>query len=130
MSNKYFYAIGRRKTTTATVRIYSEEGKSSVNDKPIEALSYLEGYMEQLMKPLAVVGMEKKMYFTAITSGGGTTGQVGAIVLGLSRALIKFDPSLRPALKQAGLLTRDDRKVERKKTGLVKARKAPQYSKR
>lgn len=130
MANKYFYAVGRRKTTTATVRVFPEAGKNVVNNEPVENLSYLGRYMNQLMQPLVVTGMEGKMYFTAMTKGGGTTGQVGAIVLGMARALAKYDPSFRHPLKKAGLLSRDDRKVERKKTGLVKARKAPQYSKR
>ncbi|MFW5702490.1 MAG: 30S ribosomal protein S9 [Candidatus Dojkabacteria bacterium] len=130
MKDKYFYGLGRRKTTSATVRVYKGKGESVVNDK-LAAEVFPDKYQQHiLLQPLRVLGLENKYYFTAKTNGGGTTGMIGAIALAMSRALVEEDESRKPELKKYGLMTRDDRMVERKKTGLRKARKAPQFSKR
>ena len=126
---KYIEAVGRRKTSTARVRIFKGKGKNIVNGKSVS-----EYFGENLKKfdlyaPLEVTDL-KDIYFSAKVLGGGFTGQQGAIVLGLARALVKYDNSLKPVLRKAGLLTRDPRMVERKKYNHVKARKKPQFSKR
>jgi small subunit ribosomal protein S9 len=129
--NKYFEGIGRRKTSTCRVRIYEGEEASTVNGMPIE--EYFKGIPNakmEIMKPLETVDLKGKYYFTANVSGGGTTGQIDAIQLGLARALYKMDESLKPALRAADLVTRDPRAVERKKYHHRKARKKPQFSKR
>lgn len=128
---KYFYAIGRRKTSVATVRLYNESGKSKVNDKDLEKV-YIHDYEKRkIFQPFEAGGLKiKDFYFTAVTKGGGKISQLSAIQLGLARAIVKYNPDLKTLLKKEGLLTRDPRMVERKKTGLKKARKAEQYSKR
>ncbi len=130
MADKYYFAIGRRKTTTASVRLYEGQGQNTINEKELSTLSYLERYMQKLMLPFSATETTGKFYFTAMTNGGGTTGQADAVAMAIARALTKFEPSFRGVLKKEGLLSRDDRQVERKKTGLRKARKAPQFSKR
>ena len=129
--NKYIEGIGRRKTSTCRVRIYKGDEVSTVNGMPIE--KYFKGIPDakrKIMKPLDVVELKGKYYFTAKVNGGGTTGQRDAIQLGLARALYKMDESLKPALRDADLVTRDPRAVERKKYHHKKARKKPQFSKR
>jgi small subunit ribosomal protein S9 len=126
---KYFEGIGRRKTSTARVRIYQGKTLSTINDKPVTDYFAMD-VSNKATSPLAVAGLEGKYYFTAKVTGGGITGQLEAIQLGIGRALIKMDPALKPSLRKAGYITRDPRMVERKKYHHVKARKKPQFSKR
>ena len=130
MSQETTYATGRRKTSTA--RVYLSEGKGNilVNDIPLEEYFGREVAKILVMQPLVLLDISAKFDIMIKVSGGGSFGQAGAIRLGISRALEKFDPEYRPSLKSAGYLTRDSRKVERKKVGLVKARKSKQFSKR
>jgi small subunit ribosomal protein S9 len=130
MSQETTYATGRRKTSTA--RVYLSEGKGNilVNDIPLEEYFGREVAKILVMQPLALLDISKKFDIMVKVSGGGSFGQAGAIRHGISRALEKFDPEFRPSLKSAGYLTRDSRQVERKKVGLVKARKSKQFSKR
>jgi small subunit ribosomal protein S9 len=112
------------------VRITPGEGRVTVNEK--DPLAYLGRRVLEMgaLAPLRVTGMTRKFDITVKVVGGGTSGQAGAIAHGIARALIRYDPDLRPPLKKAGLLTRDARMKERKKYGLKRARKAPQYTKR
>ncbi len=129
--NKYFEGIGRRKTSTCRVRIYEGDETSTVNGMPID--EYFKGIPEakkKIEEPLVTVELTGKYYFTAQVSGGGTTGQIDSVQLGLARALYEMDESLKPALRDAELVTRDPRAVERKKYHHKKARKKPQFSKR
>ena len=129
--SKYTEGIGRRKVATARVRIYKGDKASTVNGKAITEYFSVTGDIEKkINKPLIVVGHDGKYYFTAKVSGGGTTGQIEAIRLGLARALYEMDPELKPVLRKEELITRDPRAVERKKYNHVKARKKPQFSKR
>ena len=124
-------AVGRRKEAIARVRITpGGEGRVLINDRP--ALSYLgRRSLEQVvMQPLRVTETLRRFDVSAKVVGGGISGQAGAVAHGLARALCEFSPDLRPVLKKAGLLTRDPRMKERKKYGLKRARKAPQYTKR
>jgi small subunit ribosomal protein S9 len=128
---KYFEGVGRRKTSTCRVRIYEGDEASTVNGMPIE--EYFKGIpdaKQRIMEPLDTVELRGKYYFTAKVNGGGTTGQVDSVQLGLARALYAMDEELKPALRQADLVTRDPRAVERKKYHHRKARKKPQFSKR
>lgn len=128
---KYFYAIGRRKTSTVTVRLFEGKGASKINDKAITEIYNLPNQQVKLLEPFVVSELDpKEFHFTVKASGGGVASQLGAIQLGISRAIIKMDEAKKGLLKKAGLLTRDPRMVERKKAGLRKARKAEQYSKR
>lgn len=135
-NGSYFYAVGRRKTAVAQVRIYLNENaeandnKLIVNGKDVKAYFPLVSQQNIFFEPLKSSSLEGKCAVSILVKGGGLTGQVGAIRLGISRALIKFDNELRSILKAEGLLTRDARKVERKKPGLKKARRAPQWAKR
>ena len=130
MSQETTYATGRRKTSTA--RVYLSEGKGNilVNDIPLEEYFGREVAKILVMQPLVLLDISNKFDVMVKVSGGGSFGQAGAIRHGISRALEKFDPEFRPSLKSAGYLTRDSRQVERKKVGLVKARKSKQFSKR
>ena len=130
MSQETTYATGRRKTSTA--RVYLSEGKGNilVNDIPLEEYFGREVAKILVMQPLVLLDISSKFDVMVKVSGGGSFGQAGAIRHGISRALEKFDPEFRPSLKSAGYLTRDSRQVERKKVGLVKARKSKQFSKR
>lgn len=128
--DKYSYAYGRRKTSVATVRLFKGDGVSMVNDKELKTYFPLDSDRKTVLKPLVTVEKLKDFYFTTKVKGGGKKSQTGAISHALARALVEYDSELKPALKKLSLLTRDDRMVERKKTGLVKARKAHQYSKR
>jgi small subunit ribosomal protein S9 len=128
---KYTEGIGRRKTSTARVRLYKGDKASTINGKAVnEHFTTKKEIEKSLRRPLIVVGLEEKYYFTAKVSGGGITGQIDAIRLGLSRALYEMNPELKPILRKEGLVTRDPRAVERKKYHHVKARKKPQFSKR
>jgi small subunit ribosomal protein S9 len=131
MSIQYYEGVGRRKTATARVRIYPEgQGRIIVNDKPAEQYFPRIGDMDRILKPLKVTGGEGRYDITVLVKGGGITGQADAVSHGLARALLKYNPDFRPLLRKAGLLTRDAREKERKKPGLKRARKAPQYTKR
>ncbi len=127
---KYIYTVGRRKTSTSTVRLFEGKGESLVNETPVEKVYADPSLKALLMEPIVLVNGVDKFYFTAKVKGGGKVSQIGAIKHALSRALAKIDPEYKAILKKNLLLRRDDRMVERKKTGLRKARKAPQYSKR
>ena len=128
----YYEGLGRRKEATARVRLHTGGSGNSiiVNDKPLE--EYFTRSMDQVQinKPLKVTGTEGRFDITVKVTGGGVTGQAGAVKLGVARALLKADPEYRKVLRQSGLLTRDARAKERKKPGLKRARKAPQYTKR
>lgn len=127
----YYYGTGRRKTASAQVRLYpSKEPQIIVNDKPVDAYFPRSTDVIDLMRPLQVTATEDMFKITIKVRGGGMTGQAGAIRHGIARALTKANPELRPALRQEGSLTRDPRMKERKKPGLKRARKAPQYTKR
>jgi small subunit ribosomal protein S9 len=131
MSAQYYEGIGRRKNASARVRLFpGGTGNLIINDK--EGSEYLprEGDVDILLEPLAVVGQQGGYDITVQVQGGGITGQRDAIRLGISRALLKIDPDLRPRLREGDLLTRDARVKERKKPGLKRARKAPTYTKR
>jgi len=122
--------VGRRKSSVARVRITRGSGKWSINGRELEDYFPTEKMRYLVTEPMAVVEQTGMWDITVNVNGGGTTGQSGAVRLGLSRALMYEDAELRGTLKAAGLLTRDSRKVERKKYGLKKARRAPQFSKR
>ena len=126
----YFYGTGRRKSSVARVRVYNGTGKITINDRDIDEYFGLETLKLIVRSPLAVAGVEDKFDIVVRVVGGGISGQAGAIRHGLSRALLQYDETLRPALKKAGFLTRDPRMKERKKYGLKAARRAPQFSKR
>jgi len=131
MTMKYYEGIGRRKAATARVRIYpGGEGNIVINDRPLE--EYFSRPMDiiHLRKPLEETANADHYDVSVLVEGGGIKGQAGAIQLGIARALLEADPELRPPLRQGGYLTRDARVKERKKPGLKKARKAPQYTKR
>ena len=128
---KYTEGLGRRKTSTARVRLYEGDKASSVNGKAILEYFNTRNDAEKIvMRPLIVVGLEDKYYFTAKTSSGGVTGQLEAVRLGLARALYEMNPELKSTLRKERLVSRDPRAVERKKYHHLKARKKPQFSKR
>jgi small subunit ribosomal protein S9 len=133
VSERYVYAVGRRKTSIARVRLYptsEEDKKVVVNNKPIREYFGTVALEGVALAPLKAAGLLDTFRVSIITRGGGLHGQAGAIKLGIARSLIKHDPLLRPTLKALGFLTRDARMVERKKPGLKKARRAPQWAKR
>ena len=123
-------ATGRRKTSVAKVWLLPGNGKILVNDRPIDEYFGLETLKVQVRQPLKETNTLDKFDVIAEVKGGGYTGQAGAIRHGIARALLKIDDEYRPALKKQGFLTRDPRMKERKKYGLKKARRAPQFSKR
>lgn len=131
---KYFYAVGRRKTSVAQVRLFVDEKATDndliVNGKKLKEYFPTISLQNSFLAPLKAVGMQGKFRATVLVRGGGVTGQVEAVRLGISRALVIFDGELKKTLKDLGLMTRDAREVERKKPGLKKARKAPQWAKR
>ncbi len=122
--------VGRRKTSTARVFLEKGTGSIIVNKKKLEEYFGREVAQMVVKQPLETVEMLDGFDIKATVSGGGSFGQAGAIRLGIARALVKYDEALKPALRKEGFLTRDSRKVERKKVGLVKARKSKQFSKR
>ncbi|MCP5205660.1 MAG: 30S ribosomal protein S9 [Hahellaceae bacterium] len=130
MSVAQNYGTGRRKTSTARVFLRSGTGNISVNNRPLDVFFGRETARMVVRQPLELVEMLDKFDVMVTVKGGGTTGQAGAIRHGITRALMEYDETLRPALRKAGYVTRDAREVERKKVGLRKARKRPQYSKR
>jgi small subunit ribosomal protein S9 len=130
MAVAQYYGTGRRKSAVARVYATKGTGKITINTKTIE--DYFGRKTDQMVsrQPLQCVEMESNFDVNVIVKGGGPSGQAGAIRHGLTRALMAYDEALRPALRKAGFVTRDSRIVERKKVGLHKARKRPQYSKR
>ena len=130
MSEADFYGTGRRKTSTARVYMKTGSGEITVNNRPLDKFFGRQTAQMIVRQPLELINLTDKFDITVTVSGGGTTGQAGAIRHGLTRALLRYDESLRPVLRKAGFVTRDAREVERKKVGLRKARRATQYSKR
>ena len=126
----YFYGTGRRKDSVARVRVYTGTGKITINDRDIDNYFGLETLKLIVRSPLVLLGLEGKYDVVVRVSGGGVSGQAGAIRHGLSRALLQQNEENRAALKKEGFLTRDPRMKERKKYGLKAARRAPQFSKR
>ena len=126
----YFYGTGRRKSSVARVRVYNGTGKITINDRDIDEYFGLETLKLIVRQPLALTDNIGKYDVVCRVTGGGVTGQAGAIRHGISRALLQANEELRPALKKAGFLTRDPRMKERKKYCLKGARRAPQFSKR
>ena len=123
----FFYGTGRRKKSIARVRVYAGTGKITINDRDIDDYFGLDTLKLIVRQPLNVTELNDKFDIVCRVTGGGVTGQAGAIRHGLARALLQYDESLRPALKKAGFLTRDPRMKERKKYGLKKARRASQF---
>lgn len=126
----FIWGTGRRKNAIARVRICEGTGQFLVNNREVKDYLPRIYWASQAMQPVEVAGVEGKLDIFVNAHGGGLTGQAGAIRMGIARALLKLYPSLRPALKKAGLLTRDSRMVERKKVGLKGARANKQFSKR
>lgn len=129
-NKKYIEGVGRRKTSTARVRIYEEKGDFIVNDKPLNKYFTIQRFIKTAIAPLELLKLKDKFSVTAKVVGGGIMAQAEAVRHGLARALVKYDESFKKLLRQAGFLTRDPRMVERKKYGLKKARKSPQWQKR
>ncbi len=130
MSSTQYYGTGRRKTSTARVFIKSGKGDITINDRTLDQYFGREVARMIVRQPLDVIDMNGKFDINVTVSGGGSFGQAGAIRHGLTRALMEYDETLRSPLRKAGYVTRDARGVERKKVGLRKARKKPQFSKR
>ena len=126
----YFYGTGRRKKSVARVRVYEGSGVITINGRDIDDYFGLDTLKLIVRQPMMVTDTMGKYDIVATVVGGGVSGQAGAVRHGLARALVKADENMKPALKKAGLLTRDPRMKERKKFGLKAARKAPQFSKR
>lgn len=128
---QFYYGVGRRKTSVARVRLYPGTGNITVNGKTSADYFGGRGLNQILLQaPLRATQTNERFDVVVTVVGGGVSGQVGAISHGIARALLRFDEELRPTLKSAGMLTRDPRMKERKKVGLKRARKAPQYTKR
>ncbi len=131
MSVQYYEGIGRRKASTARVRIMNGSGRFIVNEKTAETYFPRIGDLESITAVLAAAGQDRATYdITVMVRGGGVTGQTDAVQLGLARALTKMNPEFGVAMRHGGFLTRDPRVKERKKPGLKRARKAPTYTKR
>ncbi len=130
MAEQVYYSTGRRKSSAARVYLRPGSGKIIVNRRPLDEFFGRETARMIVRQPLTTADLLDKVDIDVSVSGGGNSGQAGAIRHGITRALIKYDESLRPSLRKAGFVTRDAREVERKKVGLHKARKRPQYSKR
>jgi small subunit ribosomal protein S9 len=130
MSTDVYYGTGRRKSSTARVYLRPGNGNITVNARSLDIFFGRKTARMIVRQPLELAELEGKFDVTVRVSGGGTTGQAGAIRHGLTRALLAYDETLRPSLRKAGFVTRDAREVERKKVGLRKARRATQYSKR
>ena len=129
-SKDIFYGTGRRKTSTARVFMRKGKGDFTVNKRPLEQYFAREVAQMIIKQPLDATEMSDRFDFTITVKGGGNFSQAGAICHGITRSLIDFDEELKPTLRKGGFVTRDARKVERKKVGLRKARKRPQFSKR
>lgn len=130
MAKPLAIATGRRKTSVARVRLYEGSGTFQLNGRSLDRYFPSMAQRIGVLEPIRSVGLEGRYDVQAQLEGGGTTGQAEALRLGISRALVEVNPELRPILKKGGFLTRDSRMVERKKYGLRKARRAPQYTKR
>ena len=130
MSATQYYGTGRRKTSTARVFIKNGGGNITVNQRPVDQYFGREVARMIVRQPLELVELNDKFDINVTVAGGGSFGQAGAIRHGITRALLQYDESLRGSLRKAGYVTRDAREVERKKVGLRKARKKPQFSKR
>ncbi len=131
MAEQYYYGTGRRKTAVARVRLYPGNGAVVVNGRPLDEVFSREVHRNEVTAPLARLGREGKFSAQVKCEGGGVTGWAGAIKMGIARALVEADPASKPTLKRgSNLLTRDARMKERKKAGLKRARKAPQFTKR
>lgn len=129
-SKTYFYGTGRRKTSIARVQLHPGTGQVMINGKPMQEVFAREALQQHILEPLRLTNMANKFTVVAKVTGGGISGQAGAIRHGIARALVEANETLRPSLRKVGLLTRDPRMKERKKYGLKRARKAPQYTKR
>ncbi len=129
-TDEYFYATGRRKNSVARVRLYPGSGKITINDRDIDDYFGLDTLKIIVRQPMELTETTSKYDVVCRVNGGGVSGQAGAIRHGIARALVVADAELRPEIKKAGFLTRDQRMKERKKYGLKAARKAPQFSKR
>ena len=127
---RYYEAVGRRKRATARVRLYPGDGQIVINDKGVAEYFGRTQDRQDVEAPLRLTHNDDQFNVSVLVQGGGITGQAQAIRHGVSRALLVVDPGLKPTLKRAGFLTRDPREKERKKPGLKRARKAPQYTKR
>ena len=130
MSSTQYYGTGRRKTSTARVYLTSGNGSITINRRPLDGYFGREVARMIVKQPLELVEMVEKFDINVSVRGGGSFGQAGAIRHGITRALMQYDIELKPTLRKAGFVTRDAREVERKKVGLRKARKKPQFSKR
>ncbi len=130
MAETYYEGVGRRKESTARVRVMNGTGEFIVNGKPMEEYFPRLGDSRQIFLPLDEIGSKGSVDVSVKVKGGGVTGQTGAVMMGLARALAKMNPDWHPALAKASLLRRDARMRERKKPGLKRARKAPTYTKR
>ena len=130
MAQPLVQATGRRKSSVARVRIYDGTGIVEVNGRPLVGYFPQTALQFRVLEPLKLVEAEGRFDVKAKLEGGGTTGQSDALRLGIARALVAYEPDLRASLKKEGMLTRDSRRVERKKYGLRKARRAPQFTKR
>ncbi|MDD2553005.1 MAG: 30S ribosomal protein S9 [Desulfotomaculaceae bacterium] len=130
MAQVMFYGTGRRKNSVARVFLVPGEGNVTINNKPISEYFGRRTLEMVVRQPIELTGVASRFDIRAKVLGGGISGQAGAIKMGIARALIQADPNLRPLLKKAGFLTRDPRMKERRKYGLRKARRAPQFSKR
>jgi small subunit ribosomal protein S9 len=127
---QYTYSLGKKKTASAQVKLFEGKGESKINGLPLGEYITRTDLFETVFAPLKLCKLDDKMYFVVEVQGSGESSQAAAIAHGLAKALNEKDPAHRPALKAAGMLTRDARKVERKKPGLKKARKSPSWSKR
>ena len=125
-----FYSTGRRKSSTARVYMTAGSGDITINNRPLDVYFGRETARMVVRQPIELADLADKFDFNIMVKGGGNTGQAGAIRHGITRALMKYDEALRTTLRKEGYVTRDAREVERKKVGLHKARKRPQYSKR
>jgi small subunit ribosomal protein S9 len=127
---KYEASVGRRKEAIARVRLYSGKGQVVINGKELKEYFTNNADRESLLAPIETLGQKNKFDISVLVTGGGKSGQLGAIRHGIARALVKYDEGNKTTLKKSGFLTRDPRAKERKKYGLKRARKAPQFSKR
>ncbi|MCF7821214.1 MAG: 30S ribosomal protein S9 [Mariprofundaceae bacterium] len=130
MSDKFYRGTGRRKCSVARVMIQPGSGQVNINNRSIEDFFPIEIIRQEALSPLALTQLTDRIDVRVNVAGGGVSGQAGAVRHGIARALLAYDSGLRPQLKAEGFLTRDARVVERKKAGLKKARRAPQFSKR
>lgn len=130
MAEQQYYSTGRRKSSTARVYLKPGKGSITINRRAIDVYFGRETSRMMVRQPLETTNLVENFDISVVVRGGGITGQAGAIRHGITRALMVYDETLRPALRKAGFVTRDAREVERKKVGKHKARKAPQYSKR